>query len=55
MASKKQKLSSKAHLPFKVGNKEKRQGLHIRRKKATDSIKRDERFRRRREEDKYVS
>lgn len=52
MASKKFKLSAKAHLPFKTGNKEKRQSLHINRKKATDSIKRDERFRRRREEDK---
>ena len=52
MASKKLKLSSKAHLPFRTANKEKRQGLHVRRKKAQDSIKRDERFRRRREEDK---
>lgn len=52
MASKKLKLSSKAHLPFKTANKEKRQGLHVKRKKAQDSIKRDERLRRRREEDK---
>ena len=52
MASKKLKLSSKAHLPFRTANKEKRQGLHVRRKKAQDSIKRDERFRRRREEGK---
>ena len=52
MASNRFKLSSKAHLPFKTVNKEKRQGLHIKRKKAQDSIKRDERFRRRREEDK---
>ena len=51
MASKKLKLPSKAHLPFKTANKEKRQGLHIKRKKAQDSIRRDERFRRRREED----
>ena len=51
MASEKLKLSSKAHLSFKVENKQKREGLHIKRKKATDSIKRDERFRRRREED----
>ena len=55
MASKKLKLSSKAHLPFKTANKEKRQGLHIKRKKAQDSIRRDERFRRRREEDKDPS
>ena len=52
MASKKLKLSSRSHLPFKTKNKEKRQSLHISRKKATDSNKRDERFRRRREEDK---
>ena len=52
MASKKLKLSAKAHLPFKTKNKEKRQSLHINRKRATDSTKRDERFRRRREEDK---
>ena len=55
MASKKLKLSSKAHLPFKTANKDKRQGLHIKRKKAQDSIRRDERFRRRREEDKDPS
>ena len=55
MGSKNLKLSSKAHLPFKTQNKEKRQSLHINRKKATDSIKRDERFRRRREEDKDPS
>lgn len=55
MGSRKLKLSSKAHLPFKTQNKEKRQSLHINRKKATDSIKRDERFRRRREEDKNPS
>ena len=39
-------------LSSKVRNKEKRQSLHIRRKKALDSARRDERFRRRREEDK---
>lgn len=52
MASKKFKPSPKASLPFKTTNKEKRQKLHINRKKAQDSVKRDERFRRRREEDK---
>ena len=51
MASKKLKLSTNAHLPFKTKNKEERQSLHINRKRATDSIKRDERFRRRRLED----
>lgn len=42
-------------MPFKTANKEKRQKLHINRKKAQDSTKRDERFRRRREEDKDPS
>lgn len=55
MSSKKPKLPPKAHLAFRVGNKQKRQSLHINRKKATDSIRRDERFRRRREEDKDIS
>lgn len=52
MASKKFKPSPKSTLPFKSANKEKRQSLHIRRKKSQDSTKRDERFRRRREENK---
>lgn len=52
MASKKSRPSPKASLPFKTSNKERRQKLHLGRKKAQDSIKRDERFRRRREEDK---
>ncbi len=51
MGATRQHLSSKAHLSFKVGNKQRREDLHIRRKKASDNIKRDERFRRRREED----
>lgn len=51
MASKKLKPSPKASLPFKVANKERRQTLHIRRKKAVDTQKRDDRFRRRKEED----
>ena len=55
MASKKTKIGPKAHLPFKTTNKLKRQGLHIRRKKALDSTRRDERIRRRREEDKDPS
>ena len=55
MAYKKFKPSSKASLPFKTANKEKRQKLHITQKKARDSLKRDERFRRRREEDKDPS
>ncbi len=52
MASKKLKLSPKASLPFKTANKEKRQALHVKQKRARDSITRDERFRRKREEDK---
>ena len=55
MASKKFKPSSKAGLPFKVGNKDKRQALHITRKKVLDNTRRDERFRRRREEEKDPS
>ncbi|KAL8710772.1 MAG: hypothetical protein Q9225_007239 [Loekoesia sp. 1 TL-2023] len=52
MASKKLQPSSKSALPFKTSNRERRQKLHIIRKKAIDSTRRDERFRRRREEDK---
>ncbi|KAL8969376.1 MAG: hypothetical protein Q9183_002024, partial [Haloplaca sp. 2 TL-2023] len=55
MALKKFKPSAKATLPFKTGNREKRQKLHIVRKKALDNTRRDERFRRRREEDKDPS
>ncbi|KAI9850917.1 MAG: hypothetical protein M1838_004802 [Thelocarpon superellum] len=50
--SKKRKPSSKASLSFKTANKDKRQALHIKQKKERDILKRDERFRRRREEDK---
>lgn len=39
-------------MPFKVDNKFKRQDLHVKQKKARDSIRRDERFKRKREEDK---
>ncbi|KAI4139752.1 MAG: hypothetical protein LQ341_004097 [Variospora aurantia] len=52
MASKKFKPSAKSTLPFKTGNRERRQKLHIVRKKALDNTRRDQRFRRRREEDK---
>lgn len=55
MTSKSFRPSPKASLPFKAANKEKRQKLHIERKKAQDSIRRDERFRRRRDEDKDPS
>ena len=55
MASKKLKLSLKASLPFKTANKHKRQDLHVKQKKARENSRRDERFRRRREEDKDPS
>src|SRR5277367_3687894 len=52
MGSKRVKPSSKATLPFKTENKFRRQDLHIKQKKARDSLRRDERFRRKREEDR---
>jgi ribosome production factor 1 len=44
--------SAKATLPFKTDNKFKRQDLHVKQKKARDSLRRDVRFRRKREEDR---
>ena len=44
--------SAKSTLPFKTGNKLKRQDLHVKQKRARDSIRRDERFGRKREEDR---
>lgn len=52
MASKKLKLGPKASLPFQTSNRERRQALHIKRKRALDTTRRDERIRRRKEEDK---
>lgn len=52
MAPKSVKPSPKAALPFKTGNKFRRQDLHVKQKKARDSLRRDERFKRKREEDK---
>lgn len=53
MGSKRVKpASSKAALPFKTENKFRRQDLHVKRKKALDSLRRDERFKRKREEDR---
>jgi ribosome production factor 1 len=53
MVSKRVKpLPSKAALPFKAGNKFKRQDLHVKQKKVRDSLRRDERFKRKREEDR---
>ncbi|EPQ64775.1 Bgt-1769 [Blumeria graminis f. sp. tritici] len=43
--------SSKATLPFRVANKLRRQDLHMKQKKARESLRRDERFKRKREED----
>jgi ribosome production factor 1 len=55
MGSKGLMFSSTATLPFKTKNKEKRQSLHVKQKRARDSLKRDERFRRKRAEDKDPS
>ncbi|KAI4186556.1 MAG: hypothetical protein L6R41_003404 [Letrouitia leprolyta] len=55
MASRKFTPSAKSTQPFKTSNRERRQKLHITRKKALDNTRRDERFRRRREEDKDPS
>ena len=52
MGSKKLKLSSKDAREFQTANKQKRQDLFIKQKKAKESAKREERFRRRKEEDK---
>lgn len=45
-------LNAKAALPFKVGNKLKRRDLQKNRKKALDIQRRDERFQRKRDEDR---
>lgn len=45
-------VSAKHALPFRSGNKFKRQDLHVKQKKARDSLRRDERFTRKREEDR---
>ncbi|KAI9762644.1 MAG: hypothetical protein M4579_000262 [Chaenotheca gracillima] len=50
MASKKQ--ASNGPLQNKVGNKLRRQELHVKHKRAKDNTKRDDRFRRKREEEK---
>src|SRR5438552_1427684 len=44
--------SPKATLPFKTDNKFKRQDLLVKQKKASDSLRRDERLRRKKEEDR---
>lgn len=52
MASKRLKLSDKASLPFKTDNKQRRQALHVKRKRALDSERRAQRFGRKKEEAK---
>ncbi|KAK7520991.1 anticodon-binding protein [Phyllosticta citriasiana] len=52
MGSGKLALSAKHALPFKTGNKLKRQEFHHKQKKVRDSAQRDKRFRRKREEAK---
>ncbi|KIW98432.1 uncharacterized protein Z519_00092 [Cladophialophora bantiana CBS 173.52] len=46
------RLSDKAALPFKTSNKQRRQDLHIKQKRARDALKRAERFSRKKEEAK---
>ena len=55
MVSKKARPSPNASLPFKTDNKERRHVMHVRQKKARDVLKREERFRRKREEDQDPS
>ena len=55
MPSRPLELSDKASLPFKTANKLKRQSLHVKQKHARDSIKRAERFGRKKEESKDPS
>ena len=45
-------VSDKALLPFKTANKQRRQALHIKRMRARDSTRREERFGRKKEEAK---
>jgi ribosome production factor 1 len=52
MAPRTTRLSDKAALPFKASNKQRRQELHVKQKRARDALKRAERFGRRKEEDK---
>ncbi|KAI4147685.1 MAG: hypothetical protein LQ340_005433, partial [Diploschistes diacapsis] len=52
MVSRNSKSSPNGALPFQTGNKLKRQELFIKHKKAKESLKREERFRRKKEEDK---
>jgi ribosome production factor 1 len=50
MPSRTIRLSDKAALPFKTSNKQRRQELHIKQKRARDALKRADRFSRKKEE-----
>ncbi|KIW71646.1 hypothetical protein PV04_03787 [Phialophora macrospora] len=52
MPSRTTRLSDKAALPFKTSNKQRRQELHIKQKRARDALKRADRFSRKKEEAK---
>ncbi|KAL6249006.1 Ribosome production factor 1 [Rhinocladiella similis] len=52
MAKQGTRLSDKAALPFKTANKQRRQDLHVKQKRARDALKRAERFGRKKEEAK---
>lgn len=52
MGKKGTRLSDKAALPFKTANKQRRQDLHVKQKRARDALKRSERFGRKKEEAK---
>lgn len=52
MAKRGMELSDKAALPFKTANKQRRQDLHLKQKRARDALKRSERFARKKEEAK---
>ena len=52
MPSRTIRLSDKAALPFKTANKQHRQDLHVKQKRARDALKRAERFSRKKEEAK---
>ncbi|EXJ80532.1 hypothetical protein A1O1_08678 [Capronia coronata CBS 617.96] len=52
MPSRTTRLSDKAALPFRTSNKQKRQDLHVKQKRARDALKRAERFSRKKQEAK---
>jgi ribosome production factor 1 len=52
MVSKRPAVSSNSTLPYSSANKDRRKRFHIAQKQARDTLKRDERFIRKREEDK---